>query len=104
MAFRRYRTRGYSRRRYRPFYRAPRRSLGYGSLRTRRRFYKCRLNGGTWNRCKKRAFWKPYTWIKEDDINGPVYRKVPRPGWTPQTLTFTKTKWVKNSPAATSGM
>lgn len=87
--FRRYRS-------YRPrvIYRRPRRRLGYGSRRMRRRFYRCRTNGGSWGRCLRAARWKPYTWEKIVAPNGEtVYRKVPREGWT--TEEYSRVRWVR---------
>lgn len=99
----------YFRRRFRRRYRVrvvrPRRSLGYGSRRVRRRFFKCRLNGGTWNRCKRRAMWKLYKWEKAVDPAGrPVYYKVPRPGWLPETRQYTRTRWVRAPAGAMVGV
>lgn len=88
----------YFRRRFRSYrprviYKRPRRNLGYGSRRMRRRFYRCRSNGGSWGRCKRVARWKPYTWEKATLGNQTVYRKVPREGWT--TEEYSRTRWVR---------
>lgn len=90
----------YFRRRYRRFYRPrtrvvfarPRRYISYGRPAQRRRFTKCRLNGGTWRNCKKRAFFKKWKWQKNDDG---TYEKVPKDGYEAVTNTVNRTYFRK---------
>lgn len=95
---RRYRRRVYRRPTYRRTFarKYPRRSLGYGSRRVRRRFYKCRSNGGTWRNCKRRAFWKPYQMVR-DPQDPFLIRKEPRAGWEPYFVQYTKWRKVGES-------